>query len=323
MKRASAYWLLICAACGCGRESSAPDTLHPERTSEHFKRIDELGRSCSGNDWAQLVRIAAGSYTWPEQMRLKPSSLDWHDVKCRAVSAFERLQQLAPASPAHGVRRHFAAALNDPSVISALESIVVDKAAWHSLCVTSPEQFVGDLVRLAPVHRLRSTLLVRAPNAVAALDADHAYTASARALRLEDWAAELTPEGFARVLDAISPDYVWRDGAPVPSLEETTEIDAHAAEMLEWLGRLLAGADAFECLSTLRSAISAGELGQRLAQTLGHRSPDVREAALRIFAQAPRPDARPRIERVAESDTVEGVRAAAQLAIASYARARH
>jgi hypothetical protein len=279
-------------------------------------RIREIGSSCAPGDWPVLVLMAAGIYDWRDDLAARePRAVP--SIQCQAEGALRRIDHLLTgAKSSKTVLRRVAAAFTRPDILATLDGAI--SGAIPLSCPTRDD--FASLVEFAPLHQLRPTIEMHASERIregllATLDSDLGYHAGPRAVQLERWAADLTPAGFIRVVEALAPGYTWNDGAAPPSAAEQAEIEMHAAALIEWLfDTVTMSKPDFVCQPPLVDALASGDLGKQLLARLDHPNPKIRAAILWVFSSVPPPESRARIVEQ-RSDPDPAVRTAAWFAL--------
>jgi hypothetical protein len=274
--------------------------------SARVKRISQLSRSCAPTDWGELVLMATSRYDWPEDAATSdPAAAD--KVQCAAVDALFEVMHLSPVDHMV-VRRTFAAGFEEPRVLSALRDAISGQVRFPLRC--DPGGTIAFIVDFAPLHQLRPEIKAHAPWVLRSLDRDRSYKIGAGATQIERWAAELTPDGFTRVLDVLAPDFNWNGSRKPSAAEKQTAID-----MIWWLGLLVWGEPRSDCEEALQKAVAEGELGDLIVKRLDHPSDRLKIALLRVLKAIPRPGSKERLVDLEHKDPDAAVRRLARSAI--------
>ncbi len=281
-----------------------------------MERIQRLRASCAPEHWPELVLMATNRYQWADDLAVRhPRAAE--DSQCQARSALLYLNDFLfkGAKRNIGVLRRVASAFSRREVVAALDDAISGRIPLPPGC-SNPDD-LASIVEFAPVQELRPTIAAHVSDYVrdrllSAIDRDRGYEAGPRVLQLERWAAQLTPDGFARVLEAIAPAYVWNDGAPAPTTAEAKEIEGHALDLIRWLGTLVDFEKPdFDCEPLLADAIAGDRLGVLVLARLDHPSPAIRMALLEILSSVPPAGSGARVVELEATDPDPRVRRAA------------
>lgn len=282
-----------------------------ELVDARMERIQRLRTSCVPEHWPTLVLMATNRYDWGDDLALRHARAA-EDVQCQARGALLYLNDFLfqEAKRNIGVLRRVASAFAKRDVITALDDAISGRIRLPPGC-SNPDD-LASVVEFAPLQELRPAIAAHASDYVrdrllSTLDHAQDYEPGPRAAQLEQWAAELSPDGFARVLEAIAPDHVWNHGALTEA--ERRQIEDRALDLIRWLGALVNfDAPKSDCDRSLADAVSDGPLGVLVLSRLDHPNPAIRMALLDVLASVPATGSRAAVAKLETDDPDPGVR---------------
>jgi len=307
-------------------------------------RMHHIAQSCRPEDWTAFVQMATGHYAWADGVeQLVPwggdrahqhdADIVRDDTQCKALgmlamAGYIYTSTLHPTHARHLLFRHrLMEAFSQPAIVAEINGAISGAIPLPAHGCPNIDAF-AKIAELVPLVDFRPAIAAHASERIrdemlAHIDEARRYKPHPRAAKLELAAAQLTPEGYAMVLEAMAPGYAWNDGLK-PTAREQRDIERTAADLIDdmpigepWpvdpTGRTISLPPIIaDC--HLGEAIRSGRLGELLAARLDHRNPAIRIAIVHKLAGAVPPGARALIANVAASDPDKRVRAEAGLA---------
>ncbi len=329
MKRLIVWTALsVCSfSCNSGSHDHAAElsrstTAREQAIEARRRRVNQLYESCAPEDTAQLVLIASGKYEWPDslgpgagwQQQIPPP--DIRRIQCEAMKRMSDTSAW-PTGWNFMAFRQQTAALNRPSVLQALSSMLDDGRHWCDDPVLQSPRDAALALTWLPLHALRERLASFGADQVENLDRDLAYRPGARGAEIDATVADGSAESFTGLLDLLAPKHQWNDGLPPPTEQEQAEIHKHLLDALHWLKSMASRSPerARGCQRRIQEEIAHGELGDRIVARLDSPDPEIREALLLVLAMVARPGSEERVRELATNDPDEDVRSMAGTAL--------
>lgn len=328
MKNLIVWTMLSICSFGCKNGSRQEATALSEATTSREqaiearrKRVNQLYESCAPEDTAKLVLIASGRYDWHDSLDARPHrrqlpAPDIRKIQCLAMRRMSDTSAWPPRWNFMALRQQ-ASALNRPTVLQALSSMLGDDRHWCDESVLQSPRDAALALAWLPLHALRGKLAAFGTDEVQNLNRDLDYHPGPRAAEIDATVADGGAESFTALLDLLSPSHQWNDGLPPPTEKEREEIQKHELDALLWLKSMASRSPtrARGCQRRIQEEIAHGELGARVVARLDNPDPKIREALLLVLAMVARPGTEQRLQEVAEKDPDPDVRSMAETAL--------
>ncbi|MDB4954197.1 MAG: hypothetical protein JWO36_1766 [Myxococcales bacterium] len=318
--RHTRYLIPLTLLVGCQKASLSPED-RARLLQERHASIDHIATGCEPDDWADLIRIAAGTYHWDDTLASDgdPNPTIARQTRCWAMEDLDRAHVVLPPKFNGALEQRYTNRFDVPEIRGALLTMMADKDTG---CVRgrrayAPAEIASSIAATVLIPSLRpvSEAVTEYPDQAAQfLRLASEWHPGPHARQIDFMVADGTPEAFGRMLEVLAPDYRWEDGLPTTT-SENAEIKEHVLNALLWLRQRVLQHATWRCTRALKTAVADGTLGAKIVERLDNPDPQIRSGLLSILEMQARPSSRSLLQYMAEHDPNQDVRDDAQRAL--------